>query len=457
MRDETQPDGLHAALARMVWAAAPVVRLHYDRADDALVAEIVQADVEDEVVALDHLLVEFDGGDGDAMPTTLCLTGLRAVPDAPAVSAAREVLGEEVWATVAALVAGPTVTADVHLDRVEAEARRTAWRGLAARLHERARTDGRFIGVEFVPGRVHAVLTDAAVTVLDEEVVDLDRNDPDAVVDAVDRAVRALAARHSGTGAVNCPVGVQLGGPVDTTSGLVEYYDKPLHPDDESWRGVPLGPLLDLRMGRTVLVFNDAWALAAMEAAREREVEVSKVGVLVVRQGVGAKLIRAGQVEDDFPMEIGIFVPAPGAALDGTHDRVERSIEASSGTAAIVAAVERVTGRDCRSIDDAGALADCFDGALAVFNRAGQGLARGIAAIQAVVAPDEWVVFGPQALVDEDRAPGREFMRGLRQVGDHLDYGGLLPANVVSRSTTSRSGAEAAVRAARAWPSDGRR
>jgi glucokinase len=451
MRDEEQAGGLHAALARMVWSAAPIVRLHYHRDDDTLVAELVQADVVDEVRVLDHLLVEFDGTDDEALPTTVYLTGVRADPTSSATTMAADLLGPEVWAAATALVASGSELADVELAPEEAAARRACWRGLAARLRERDRTQSRLIGVEFAPGRVHAVLTDGAAEVLDEVVVALDRNDPGAVVEGIAEAVAELAGRHRSTNAEACPVGVQLGGPVHTPSGMVESYNKPLQEGDDPWKPVLLSTLISKRMGRRSLVFNDAAALAEYEIRFGLGRRAAKFAVLVVRRGVGAKLVRHGRVEDDLPLEIGVFVLAPEAALDATPERQAPSIEASSGADGIIAAVNAAIGTDFRHIEQAAAAAEEYESVIAVFSAAGRGLARGVAAIQAVVDPHEWVVHAPHVLIDESGAAGRAFMAGLRKAGEHLDYAGFWPATFTTRASDGRLGGQAAATAVLHW------
>lgn len=447
MRDEEQPGGLHAALARMVWWAAPSVRLHYDRGDDTLVAELGQADAAGEIVVLDHLLVELDGTDADAMPTALYLTGVRADPDGPAASMARELLGERVWASATALVAAGSRQVDVQLDVEDAAALRRVWCGLAARLQDVVRGGPAMIGVEFIPGRVHAVLTDSAATVLDDHIVDLDRNDPAAVVAAIAEAARVLAGRHPGTAAATCPISVQLGGPV-TPSGLVEFYDKPLVASDESWKPIPLGELVQRNTNRRTHIFNDARAMAVHEIEFGLGRTKDKVAVLVVRQGVGAKLILRGEVADDFPMEIGTFVATPGAELDTTPDPGSRSIEAGSGVQAIVRAVQAITGQTCTDIDSAARVATTSPAALDAFYDAGAGLARGMAAIQAVINPDVWAVCGPAVLVDERQLTARAFLRGLDTAMSYLDYSGLGPAVIQPRSTNGPLGGQAAAVAA---------
>ena len=96
-------------------------------------------------------------------------------------------------------------------------------------------------------------------------------------------------------------------------------------------------------------MFNDAAALAEYEIRFGLGRRVTKFAVLVVRRGIGAKLVRHGRVEDDLPLEIGVFVLAPEAALDATPERQAPSIEASSGADGIITAVNAAIGTDFRA------------------------------------------------------------------------------------------------------------
>jgi predicted NBD/HSP70 family sugar kinase len=438
MSAEEQPDVLHAALARTIWDGAPSVRLTYHAGDDSLVAEIVQAQPVLEIEADRNLIIDLDGTDPAAMPTAIYLTGVRSHPASVAATMARSILGDRIWAVAAKLVDGGRAV-DVPLDEAEAAERREHWRDLVVPA---------MIGVEFTPGRIYAVLTDASATILDKEIVDIEENDPTAVAYAIAEAADALAARHPGT-AWTCPVSVQLGGPVDGRTRVVEFYNKPLHDGDEPWKAEYFEHRVHLATGRPVVVFNDAEAFALHEArtpssGRPRR---SIVAVLVVRDGIGAKLLLDGEITQ-FPMEIGIFRAVPGADLDQTPDDTGQTIEARSGVKGIIRAVEHATGRRGLDLQVAAAMAAHDDATRAVFAAAGEGLARGVAAIQAVVNPQCWVVYGPAALVDERAVAGFEFLRGLRTAKNYLGYPGLGPVHVIGLPTTGPLGARAAALAA---------
>ena len=176
-----------------------------------------------------------------------------------------------------------------------------------------------------------------------------------------------------------------------------------------------------MRTGRRVCVFNDAAALAAFEAKHGLGTEVARFALLLVSYGVGAAFVRDGRVADD-PMEIGIFAFAPATEVDEPEQEETVSIESKSGVVGIVAAVAAagadVTEVPVTNLGGAVPSLEC-PAALDQFRLAGSGLARGIAAIQAVVDPPRWVVFAPSELIDESTRPelsswgGSEFARPL--------------------------------------------
>jgi predicted NBD/HSP70 family sugar kinase len=436
MRADERPNELHTALARMAWDAAPSVRLHYDHDDDALVVEFAQADEVTELLVAPHLLLDLDRTGPAGRPVRLYLTGARGAPGSPSAELARDLVGDVVWAAARALVAQGTGSTVVSVGPEQAQAHRERWRSRSGRWTPAV------IGVEFTPGRLYSALTNDRGQVLDEIAIDLAANDPDSVVEGIALLAGLLGARHPRTAAASCPIAVQLGGPVHTASGMVEHYDKPLLPGEEPWTGVPLGRMIHERTGRTALVFNDARAFAEYEIAAGACDGLAKVVVMIVRHGVGAKLVHRGRVVEDFPLEFGIFIDEPVSELDGER----RSIEARAGITAIMEGVERATGRRIGTIAEAADEADRSDAALDAFSRAGRVLARGIAAVHAVIDPDRWILIAPDALLDGDRAAGRAFQRGLRAAHEHLGYASLWPSLIVPRSSTgSRGAATAAV------------
>lgn len=440
MSDDEQPDVLHTALARRIWRADPTVRLHHDPSRESLVAQVVSAPAGVEITVSEHLIVDLDGTAADAFPTTIYLGAVRSRPDSADIALAREILGERVWATVRAMIdAGRRDVQDVALGTDDALALLAAWHRLADRLREPA-----MIGVEFSPGRLVAVLTDAHATVLDEAYLDLDGNEPDHVVAGVAVLADELAARHRGTPAETCPISIQLGGPVDTDHRTVTVYRKPRRGHhDEPWVWVDLGELVERRTRRQAWIVNDADAFARWEATHGYG-RTERVVVLVVRDGVGGKLVDHGQVRP-YPMEIGIFMEA------GTDGAPARALEADSGVTSILDRVSRDTGEEIATIAEAAAAAERYDLALAAFTSAGKALARGIAAIQSLINPDRVVLVGPQALVEQDRPAGRAFVQAARQVEEYIGYEGMWGALVVSRPTTGTLGAQAAAWTALVW------
>lgn len=445
MRADERPRAPHTALARMLWDAAPSVRLHYHRDVDTLVVEFAQADEVAEIKAAPHLLVDLDGTDPAARPVRLYLTGARAEPNSPSAQLARDLVGQPVWTVAQVLVGRGSGSTDVNLGPEQAADLCRRWRSRLVPW-----TTPAVIGVEFTPRRLYAALTNDRGDVLDEEVEDLSSNGVDDVVDAVVRVAGRLGRRHAGTAAAICPIAVQLGGPVHTPSGTVEHYHKALGPGETPWAGVPLGKLITDRTGRTVTVFNDARAFAELEIHSGVGQGYDKVVVMIVRHGVGAKLIHRGRIAEDFPLEFGVFLDE--LAPDRSGER--RPIEARAGIVAITEGVELATGQAIATIADAADAADTSDDALEVFLRAGSALARAVAAVQAVIDPDRWILVAPEALTDRRRSAGRAFQQGLAQAHEHLGYENLYPGLVVPRSTTGSLGAVAAAVAALRRPPD---
>jgi len=420
---------LPTRLARTVWRDLPSVVVRYHRGDDALTVEVVDIDPGVELESEDgRLLVEFDRDDGGAFPVRLTVTGLRADPSANALRHAREVLGGTVWGVAAALVDGPGEgSEEIWLDRAHLEQWLAGWRRLAEGLRGPL-----VIGVEVRREIVRAVLVPERevlrddVTVLAEAEQELELNDPESVVAAILAVLDEIVATSPDPRAARCAVGVQIGGPV--VDGVVKYYykrradGKPTEP----WRNIPLAARLGAATGRAVRVANDAEAFATFVSARGEYRRFGSFVVVTVRHGVGARLVECGQVMR-YPMELGTMLPFPGMPLskEPAGHRSRDSIEAISGSSAIVERVRWALHADVHSIEEVTELV-AVDGArdevIKAFAEAGQGLARSVAAAQAMVRPDAWVVFGSTAMTDETTVTGRAYMDGIREFESHLDW-----------------------------------
>ncbi|WP_139190531.1 hypothetical protein [Actinokineospora iranica] len=124
---------VHRAMARVAWVRRPGVGLTYRRADDALVADLL--DVPTVVDHVEHglLCVGRDGADAHALPTVLVLVGFRARPDSTAAACARDLLGHRVWRAALALPADADAAVEVVLDADEARERLALWTRWAPR------------------------------------------------------------------------------------------------------------------------------------------------------------------------------------------------------------------------------------------------------------------------------------------------------------------------------------
>lgn len=403
----------------------------------------------------------------------MTLTGLRADPQAPIVGLVRDLVGPVVWgATVAMVEAQRAHSAEVPLDQEQAEQLWASWQNLRERLDSYRTPDGTalrsadaaagfIVGVEVRHDVVRAVLVDAVSVdvaaprsdetpaVLARASVTLRANDVESVVNAVTRAVDEVAPAAA---VADCALGVQIGGPVQ--GGVVDYYYK-------STRGVPAGrPWEDVDLARRlrtstglheVCVVNDAEAFAHYENRLGTRARCARFAVLVVRRGVGARLVDHGEVAD-YPMEIGTFLPSGELPLGQTPDepRSRESIEARSGVAAIVHEVEVMLGYAVSGVSEAAELAkapETVDKVVDAFWRAGKGLARGIAAAQAMVRPAAWIVIGAPEMVDESTVTGQAYLDGLRTYGDFLDWAGLRKATIAGHPVHDDDGPLAAIAA----------
>jgi predicted NBD/HSP70 family sugar kinase len=435
-------------LARNMWAELPSVRVSYDRDDDAVVAEVLDGEGAAELVLEGRLLVELDDEGPGAMPVALTVTGVRADPGSAAVARARELLGETVWGVVTALIEGPgSGTEEIWLDATEARVRQEAWALLAV--------DRVVIGVEVRRDVVRAALVavdsllTGSNTVIGRTTALLERTDVDSVVAAVEAVVRELGARHPSSGALTCPVGVQIGGPV--RDGVVRYYYKP-KPGARPiapWDDVPLADILRERLGRGIVeVANDAESFALHELLLRDDVP-ERFAVLVVRHGVGSRLVLDGRIVD-LPMEIGTFIPTQYLPLDddSVGFRSRESIEARSGIMAILDDIHEQVGVRLATAREAAELIRHQPGhaekILRIFHEAGVGLGRGLAAVQSICSPDRWVVLGPPALVDANSETGAAYLKGLEAYRFYLDWPALRKTEIVGRPLRESTGALAA-------------
>jgi predicted NBD/HSP70 family sugar kinase len=393
---------------RLAWHEHPVVRLRHLVADDALIVEILPLEPASDRVVDDHLCIEFDGVDSEALPTSLCLTGFTAQPNSPAARAARHLLGETLCRAAEEMVYTGDAEREVLLDESVRDSRVRTWRRLT----------GLAIGIEILPGELRAVLVGA-----DGEIITQERRlQPDMAPGPVVAGIAALVAdmrtryRAAIAGTPLC-LGVQIGGPVDGQTGVVHA----LRRRDETgrttgqWKDVPLADEVEWATGLRSHVLNDVVGYAAYDRWFYPSPEERCRAVLLISQGIGAKLIVNGDVAIRMPMEIGNFVlHENGAPCEcGKHG----CLEATASTHAIVERVQQVSGQVVDDIECAVALAEpqetCSDEATEVFRTAGRDLARGIGTVQVIANPSSWAIYGPASLLAKSSRASDAFLGSL--------------------------------------------
>jgi glucokinase len=171
--------------------------------------------------------------------------------------------------------------------------------------------------------------------------------DPDGVVEAVARVV-AAAAGPGGARALGA-VGVGVAGQVLGETGVV------LNAPNLGWRDVPLGALLEGRLGVPVRIVNDlsaaAWGEVRFGAARD----VRDALVVYVGTGVGSGLVLGGRLHEGargVAGEIGhvrVRPPRPGEPARRCGCGAVGCLEAYAGGANIAARVRAELAAGARS------------------------------------------------------------------------------------------------------------
>ena len=110
---------------------------------------------------------------------------------------------------------------------------------------------------------------------------------PEALIDALEGALRTLAAAAGGR---IVAVGVGTPGPVDAARGVV------VHAPNQGWRDVPLGTLLADRLGVPVALDDDANVGALGEAVFGAGEEADPVAYVTVSSGIGSGMVVAGRI-----------------------------------------------------------------------------------------------------------------------------------------------------------------
>lgn len=420
--------------------------MHYDAVDDALFVDLVPAfSFTDRIVDRD-LCIEFDGDDSEALPTGLCLTRVSTRCNSAAARCAEYVLGTSIWARAEELLRSGEDECDFPLDNAVRESRLRMWRNLT----------GLAIGVEIRPGALHAVLVGAAgdlVATLDAE---LPSANPRHVAKAIAQLVEKLRTeQHVAICGARLVLGVHVAGPVDSESGRVHHFGKRTRDGSALWKwnDVPLGDLLaSAGVDRPTVVLNDVAAFATYECWTNPSQDEIRA-VLLISEGIGAKLVIDGRVDLRMPMEIGNIVLHEGKGALPCDCGGKGCLEATAGTTVIVKRISEISGREVSNISAAVRLAEPRRGPaderlLDVFRDAGRDLAWVIGHVQAMANPGSWVIYGPELLFRKGSSAGDAFLEHLYSYGKYVAFKPYRQCEVERHPIEGDEGARGAAMAA---------
>lgn len=150
---------------------------------------------------------------------------------------------------------------------------------------------GYVIGIKVTETQVVAALTDLGAEIVERRATPLG-NDPDrrpeSVVAVLAETIEGLRAMHPERRIFG--VGVGMAGVIDRRNGVCRF--SPFF----RWRDVPLGPMLEKRLGLPVVLENDANTLTMAEKWFGAGVGVSDFLVITLGRGVGMGMVLNGQL-----------------------------------------------------------------------------------------------------------------------------------------------------------------
>ena len=243
-------------------------------------------------------------------------------------------------------------------------------------------------------------------------------------------------------------LGVQIGGPVDPSTGVVHHF----HKSDRAghagyrWQEEPFAEMVEEATGLRAHVLNDVAGYASYDRWFYPSPGERCRAVLLLSQRIGAKLIINGDVAVRMPMEIGNFILHENGAPCECGNR--GCLEATAGLRAIVERVQALTGRLTDDIEHAVEQAEpsgpTSDLATEVFRTAGRDLARGIGIVQAIVNPSSWAIYGPACLITKGGRASDAFLGSLEDFDQWVAYDAYQDCVVRRRPIEGNEGAHGA-------------
>lgn len=246
---------------------------------------------------------------------------------------------------------------------------------------------GYAIGVKLTEHEMISVLTDLEATVLARHVVAVRNRDIADVVDGLESCVGTLVPEAGGRPVYG--VGIGLAGVIDRDRGFVR------HATYSEWQSVPLGSMLEERLGLPVVVDNDVNALAAAEQWFGSGRGVADFIAVSLGRGIGLGMVLDGR----------LYRGARGGAGEFGHVKVAAGgpmcpcgnrgcLESFVSEPAIAESASALSGR-ALEIDEVIALASAGDAhAVAVFRDAGNMLGNAVGNLLNVLNPTLVVIAG---------------------------------------------------------------
>jgi predicted NBD/HSP70 family sugar kinase len=282
------------------------------------------------------------------------------------------------------------------------------------------------VGVEILPWELVGVITNSNGIRMGGARWHMPGMEPKPVVERVGALTRYLVTSSIGRELPNPGIclGVQLGGPVDSTTGLVRSLKNPRDdhgkdkPPPYEWANVELADDLRAETGCATVVENDAHAYAAYEQKMGVGQQTGSFAVVLVRDGVGAGVVVDHQLLP-IPMELGHFPVWPRGRICDCGKR--GCIESQAGRRAIPAVVRELT--QLRVVDGFEAAVDLANkddeharNARSAFRKAGTSVARGVATILTTFGSNYVVIYAPEELIDSAQGgqAANSFMRAVR-------------------------------------------
>ncbi|HEY2698445.1 MAG TPA: ROK family transcriptional regulator [Pseudonocardiaceae bacterium] len=297
------------------------------------------------------------------------------------------------------------------------------------------------IGITVRVNEVFGVATTMRANVLHAVHTSLGSPSVSAVVDVIADTVDSLKARLGSAARKVIRIGVAISGDVDKENGIVR--DSPRM----NWSAVPLGELLESRLGAVITLDNDVRALSIAEEWFGVGIDVESFAIVTIGAGIGCGLYVNGDVVEGAYGVAGELGHLPLAPSGGRCSCGRRGcVETVASSSAILESVRDAKGDPLLTMREVVQLArDDDPDARAALERAASTIGMALATMANLVGPSVILVAG-ESVTDFDLYEQR-----IRESFDEHTFGSAVKCRILTRSHTfedwARGAAAAAIRA----------